>query len=62
MSTSHIETINGVDFNIPAGYSKVNETDGGDTYIYKNSDNSIYVSYKKYKAFKDGDKIANTIN
>ena len=30
--------------------------------IYKNSDNSIYVSYKKYKAFKDGDKIANTIN
>ena len=30
--------------------------------IYKNSDNSIHVSYKKYKAFKDGDKIANTIN
>lgn len=43
MSTSHIETINGVDFNIPAGYSKVNETDGGDTYIYKNSDMIVFL-------------------
>jgi uncharacterized protein (DUF302 family) len=30
--------------------------------IYKNSDKSIYISYKKYKAFKNGDKIADKIN
>jgi hypothetical protein len=30
--------------------------------VYKNSDNSIYLSAKKYKAFKDGDKIAEKIN
>jgi uncharacterized protein (DUF302 family) len=30
--------------------------------VYKNSDNSIYLSAKKYKTFKDGDKIADKIN
>ena len=30
--------------------------------IYKNNDNSIYISAKKYKAFKDGDEIADKIN
>lgn len=50
MSTSHIETINGVDFNIPAGYSKVNETDGGDTYIYKNSDNDCFFITVKFES------------
>jgi uncharacterized protein (DUF302 family) len=30
--------------------------------VYKNSDNSIYLSAKKYKTFKDGDKIADMIN
>ena len=30
--------------------------------IYKNSDNSIYLSAKKYKTFKDGDEIADKIN
>ena len=50
MSTSHIETINGVDFNIPAGYSKVNETDGGDTYIYKNSDNDCFLITVKFES------------
>lgn len=30
--------------------------------VYKNSDNSIYFSAKKYKPFKDGDKIAEKIN
>ena len=30
--------------------------------VYKNSDNSIYLSAKKYKPFKDGDKIAEKIN
>jgi uncharacterized protein (DUF302 family) len=30
--------------------------------IYKNTNNSIYLSSKKYKPFKDGDKIADIIN
>ena len=30
--------------------------------VYQNSDNSIYLSAKKYKPFKDGDKIAEKIN
>lgn len=30
--------------------------------IYKNNDKLVYISYKKYKPFKDGDKIANKIN
>lgn len=30
--------------------------------VYQNSDNSIYLSAKKYKTFKDGDKIAEKIN
>jgi uncharacterized protein (DUF302 family) len=30
--------------------------------VYQNSDNSIYLSAKKYKAFKSGDKIADKIN
>lgn len=30
--------------------------------VYQNSDNSIYLSAKKYKTFKDGDKIADKIN
>jgi uncharacterized protein (DUF302 family) len=30
--------------------------------VYKNSDHSIYLSSKKYKPFKDGDKIADKIN
>lgn len=30
--------------------------------VYQNSDNENFISYKKYKAFKSGDKIADKIN
>ncbi|QKF66103.1 hypothetical protein AVENP_0529 [Arcobacter venerupis] len=30
--------------------------------VYKNSKNENFISYKKYKAFKSGDKIADKIN
>ena len=30
--------------------------------VYQNKNNEIFISYKKYKAFKNGDKIADKIN
>ena len=30
--------------------------------VYENKNNEIFISYKKYKAFKSGDKIADKIN
>lgn len=30
--------------------------------VYQNSKNENFISYKKYKAFKSGDKIADKIN
>lgn len=30
--------------------------------VYQNSKNEIFISYKKYKTFKSGDKIADKIN
>ena len=30
--------------------------------VYQNKNNEIFISYKKYKAFKSGDKIADKIN
>ena len=30
--------------------------------VYQNKNNEIFISYKKYKAFKNGDKIAHKIN
>lgn len=30
--------------------------------VYENKNNEIFISYKKYKAFRNGDKIADKIN
>ncbi len=30
--------------------------------VYQNKNNEIFISYKKYKAFRNGDKIADKIN
>jgi hypothetical protein len=30
--------------------------------VYQNKNNEIFISYKNYKAFKNGDKIADKIN